>query len=248
MKIQFLKDTAMAKLPKMDNCIVVYKEGYSLPSIANAEYIEFQKYKACYLDKPTDNIVLVGLNRMLNPQNRCELIFEYLQTMTNHITKYSIDTNPFIGEPWRFWFHYSVAFNSFLNINYSYAIETEWQHWFYRRRDDCLISPNSLTGKIIETYSDLQKLNSEFVFYKPDTFLTNYYNEVKNIAFEKYNNPKQIIQYMTKQLNHRLGLSFGYDSYRENKEFNLPDFGVYRFLTEENQRRQDIYNLLVGVK
>lgn len=247
-KVFFVKDTSSVKVNLSGKTICIYREGFDLPNIENCDYYEFSKYKYIYTTLDCDNIVIVGLNKIFIPSIRCDLVFEYLQTMTTHINKISIDTSPFIGEPWRFWIHYSMVFGGFLNISYSYAIETEWQNWFYRTKDSCIIAPNELDGKITKTYSDLKKINSEFNFFDPDMFLLNYYNEVKKSAFEVHGTPKKIIQYMLKSLNHRIEIDFGYDSYRENKIFNLPNFGIYKFLAEENQRRQDIYNLLVGEK
>jgi hypothetical protein len=249
MRIQFLKNTGKAILPKLSNqTIIVYKEGYNLPKIDNATIIEFQQYKNTFLNYNPENLVIVGLNRILSPQNRCDLVFEYLQTMTSNINKFSIDEEPFIGEPWRFWFHYSIAFGSFLNINYSYAVETEWKHWFYREKDSCLISVKELKDKIIETYSDLESLDFKYEFYDPDSSLIESYYQIKEMAFLKYNQPKQIINSMLKNINNLAQTDFDYNSYKVKKHYKLPNFGIYRFLVEENLRRKEIYNLIINNK
>lgn len=249
MKVQFLKDTSTAIIPDdfhNEKTLVVFRDGYKLPKIEGAQFIEFEKYKSQYINLKPDRIVMVGTNRIFVPSIRCELVFEYLQTMTGHIDKISIDNSPFVGEPWRLWFHYSLAFGQWLGFNYSYIVETDWQHWFYRDSENSVISAKSIDGNFIDTVSDLERLNTIFEFYEPDSFLTDYYNEVKKAAFEKYSTPKQLTQFMAKHLNKHLQIDFDFDSYRRNKKLVLPDFGVYRFIAEENQRRMDIYNTAIS--
>lgn len=247
MKVQFLKDTSKAIIPELKGTtLVIYRDGYRMPIIEGAEYIDFEKYKIGYTNYHPDNIIMVGTNRIFVPAIRCELVFEYLQTMTAHINKISIDTAPFIGEPWRLWFHYSLAYGTWLGYNYSYVVETDWQHWFYRESDDSVISAANIAGKLQEVHSDLPTLATEFEFYTPDAMLLQYYNEVKQFAFNKYATPKQIIQLMLKELNKHLSIDFGFGSYLKNKKFLLPDFGIFHFVAEENQRRMDIYNTVIS--
>jgi hypothetical protein len=246
MRIQFLKDISTAKIPleyHNSKTIVIYREGYKLPNIKGAIYMDFEKYKSLYINIQPEVIVLVGLNRIFVPANRCELVFEYLQTMTSHIKKYSIDTSPFIGEPWRFWFHYSVVFGTFLGINYSYAIETDWQHWFYRDSEKCIIQ--NLKEDIKDTYSDLERLYTTFEFYEPDNNLMDYYHNVKEMTFDKFGTPKLIIQMMMKNLNNHLNIKSDLESYRSNEKILMPNLGIYKFIAEENKRRMDIYNQLI---
>src|SRR6056297_1138287 len=101
-RVQFLKDTACAQIDAPEKTLVVYREGFGHvpPAIPGAEYIEFSEYKIRYTTFAPEMIVLVGLNRMINPGNRCDMVNEYLQTMTNHTPKVSIDTEPYLGEPW----------------------------------------------------------------------------------------------------------------------------------------------------
>lgn len=240
MKVQFLKDTSKAIIPKYNNTIVVYREGYNLPTI-NAEYLEFEKYKASYINYNPDVIVLIGTNRIMTPANRTELVFEYLQTMTSHIDKYSIDTSPFIGEPWRAWIHYSIAYGSWLGVNYSYAIETDWKHWFYRNKDNCWLQGAEKLG----TYSDIEQIFHLVNFYDADSNLLDYYNIIKNEAFSLYDTPKQIMLWMMKQLNKYLSIDYTFDSYLKKQNYMLPNLNIYNFIYEENLRRMEIYNELI---
>lgn len=243
-KIQFIKDTSKAIIPKefKENTLVIFREGYKLPNIPKAEYIEFEKYKITYTNYHPNNIIMVGTNRIFVPQRRCDLVFEYLQTMTSHINKMSIDTEPFIGEPWRLWFHWSLAYGTWLGFNYSYVVETDWQHWFYRDNETSIIEADNIKDKIGEVNSDLKRVNTSFEFYDPDLFLSEFYNEVKDVAFAKYSTPKLIIQMMNKELNKHLSINFDFNSYLDNKSYKLPNFGIYRFIAEECRRRMSIYN------
>lgn len=246
--MQFLKDTSTAIIPgdfHNGNTLVVYRDGYKLPKIEGAEYIEFEKYKTQYINLKPSRIVMVGTNRIFVPSIRCELVFEYLQTMTSHIDKISIDNSPFIGEPWRLWFHYSLAFGQWLGYNYSYIVETDWLHWFYRESENSVISADGIKNNLYETFSDLPALTTQFNFYEPDSFLLEYYNEIKKAAFEKYATPKQLIQFVLKHLNKHLQIDFSFDSFVKNQKFNLPDLGVYKFTVEENERRLRIYNTAI---
>ena len=242
-KVQFLQDTSNPNLTELiGRTVVVYRDGYKLPEISGAEYIEFEKYKATYTKHTPDNIIMVGTNRIFIPANRCDMVYEYLQTMTPHINKISLDTSPFIGEPWRAWFHYSLAFGEWLGYNYSYIVETDWQHWFYRDAETSILDGQQLCPEVKGTFSDLPKLMPTFEFYEPDALLAEYYQEVKKLAFDKYGTPKQLIQFMSKTLNDHLSLDFSFDSFRKSQRFLLPDFGVYRFMAEENERRMETYN------
>lgn len=234
----FVKDTSSVDINLNGKTICVYREGYALPNIENCEYYEFSKYKQLYTTLNCENIVMVGLNKIFIPSIRCDLVFEYLQTMTTNINKISIDTSPFIGEPWRSWIHYSIAFGEWLGVNYSYAVETDWQKWFYLESNNCWL----LNPKIERTFSDLDKLNSIYEFEQPDLFMTKSYNVIKERAFEQYSSPKQIINFMLKEFSQLLKQKFSFDDYLLRKKEKLPDFGIFRFYAQENLRRQQVYN------
>lgn len=245
MRVQFLKDTSMAVFPQEINradTLVVYREGYALPTLTEATYVDFEQYKASYTNYNPANIIMVGTNRIFIPQIRCELVFQYLQTMTPHIIKYSVDTEPFIGEPWRLWFHYSLAFGRWLGVTYSYAVETDWLHWFFRDSEESIMQASKLKPNIADMHSDLDVLYQNTELYTPNAELVQFYEEVKDDAFSRYQTPKLIINYMLRELNKHLGISYGMDSYKTTNRCSIPDFGIYRFIAQENDRRRDIYN------
>lgn len=243
--IQYLKNTATATIPEeflAGQTLVIYRDGYALPLVPGATFVEFERYKVSYIDHQPTHIIMVGTNRIFVPSVRTEMVFEYLQTMTSHIRKMSIDTAPFVGEPWRLWFHYSLTFGEWLGVNYSYAVETDWQHWFLRNKAESIIDPNGVLANKRHTVSDLAPLATSFEFKEPDTQLADLYNRVKAFAFEKHDTPKLIVTAMLRELNKSIGMQIGFDSYLSNAHITLPDFGIYRFVAEECQRRQAIYN------
>lgn len=258
MKVQFLKDTSTARIDDPPaNTMVIYRDGfgYSLPKISGAEYMEFLEFKNKYTLFQPELIILVGLNRIITPSDRCDMVNEYLQTMTPNIRKICIDNEPFIGEPWRLWFHYSIANCGNFGITYSYAIETEWEHWFYRDIPDCRLSKDNIRLFIADTVSDLDPLVTEFEFTDIDESDESWYAEAKEAVFTRRNTPKLIINDLLKLANDRYGLNISFDSYRkrpaddllfpEPPKIIMPDIGIYRFMTEENLRRMGIYNEVV---
>lgn len=249
MKIQFLKDTSKAIIKDTPNgTVVVYHSMYKPPEVPGAIYMEWEKYRVMFSEVETTCLILVGLNRMINPSNRCEMVNDYLQVMTQNLRKIVIDSSPFIGEPWRVWFHYSVVFSSFMGINYSYPIEGEWQKWFYRDINDCRLSAENLKLFVKETYSDLNILKSSFSVYEPSYEDLMWYSESKKFIFEKYDSPKLLIQNLLKLCNQRYQVAIDFNSYLGNGKHALPDLGIYRFLIEENERRMNIYNIFCNEK
>jgi len=248
MKIQFIKDTSKAIIndyPK--NTLIVFRDGfgYSLPNLPGAEFIEFLEYKKKYTLFDPELFIIIGLNRIITPSNRCDMVHEYLHTMTKNIPKISIDTEPFIGEPWRLWFHYSITHCGHFNINYSYIIEGEWQYWFYRDKPDCRLSKDNIRLFVSDTTSDLDLFTTSLKFYDISGQEEQWYFKMKEHVFLKHDSPKLLINNLLKLSNKYFGVDLSYDSYQENKLINLPDIGIYRFMAEENQRRIGTYNEVV---
>ena len=241
-----ISKTEIKGLPK--KTLVVVHEMYDKPNI-DRPTVDWQKFKVIYSDYEVDQFVLVGLNRMINPSNRCDMVNDYLQVMTKSTPKISIDTHPFIGEPWRLWYHYSVCFGEWLGVDYSYPIEGDWQKWFYYEQNHCKLSANNLPLFVKNTESDIEKLTTSYSFYEPNEMLEDYYQEAKKEIFKKYGTPKMLTNNLLKIMNKHLSIYFGMDSYKENKQFTVPNFGVYRYAVEENKRRQSIYNYFAnGIK
>ena len=247
-KVQFLKDTSKMIIrgyPK--NTLLIYRDGfgYELPKLSGVEYLEFLEYKKKYPILKPEFIIVIGLNRIITPSNRCDMVNEYLQTMSMHTPKICIDTAPFIGEPWRLWFHYSVANCNRFNITYSYAIETEWESWFYRDVPDSRLAGENIKQYLSHTYSDLEPLRAQFTFRKVEKEDLDWYAEVKSTVFEKYGSPKLLINNLLKQANIHYSMKLTFDSYRSGGCTELPDLRVFRFVVEENMRRLKIYNEVI---
>lgn len=243
-----MKDTSQARINNLPaGTLVIFRDGfgYKLPDIPGAEFIEFLEYKNKYTLLSPTYIIIIGLNRIITPSNRCDMVNEYLQTMTPNIPKICIDTAPFIGEPWRLWFHYSIANCGSFGITYSYAIETEWEGWFYRDAPDCRLSADNIRLFISDTVSDLDLLQSSFRFSDLTAAEEEWYHDAKKHVFEKYDTPKLLINNLLRLSNKHFSIDLSYDSYRENRDWHLPDAGIYRFIAEENERRMNIFNEVV---
>ena len=143
--VQILKDLGDVRLPKIpEDTFVIYKEGYDIPDVNCTEKFTFREYKEEYHNLHINMLIIFGTNRIITPSNRTDFIFEHLFTLTNGTPKISVDYLPFIGEPWRCWFHYGITNSGNFGIPYSYTIETEWQHWFYRKRQDSRFQKDNL--------------------------------------------------------------------------------------------------------
>ena len=248
MKIQFLKDTSKATFEQLPpDSILVYREGYDLPELEGVQYFDIEEYKISYPNIHSNCIIVVGYNRIIKPSNRCDFIYEHLTTLTANQIKYSIDTEPFLGEPWRYWWHHQLTGTGRkFAIPYSYTIETEWQKWFYRDEQDCRLSGDNIRMLIDNVYSDLDKINSSFRFYVPEDTDLEWYEQAKEHIFSKYSTPKMFINNLLKMANDHFKIKFGFESYKENNDFLIPELGVYKFIAEENVRRMKTYNSIIS--
>ena len=203
-RILFLKDISRAKIEcTTSKTLLVYHDHYkdALPKINGVEYMEFEKFKSVYSELEVGALIVVGLNRIITPSNRCDMVNDYMQTMTRNIEKISIDTSPFIGEPWRLWYHYDVTNCNTFNVPHGFAIETEWKHWFYRDRPDCRLSGDKIKAFINHTYSDLDLLKSNFNFYTLGSEEHKYCEEIKTFVLNRYNSPKLWVAHLLKSVN-----------------------------------------------
>jgi len=227
--------------------IVVHHAMYDEPKVKAGKVLEWEKYKVLYGDLEPAKIVLVGVNRMITPSNRCDFIHAYLTVMTPQTPKIVIDTAPFIGEPWRLYYHYQIAncFQAF-GANYSYPIEGEWRRWFERKMEECQFSPAVLKSRIVETWSDLPRLDTTFSLHEVDAKDREWYEEAKRFELDRYKAPKSLLSGLLKAADTHFGLDVSFDSYLTGRAFDLPDVGIYRFVVEENRRRMGIYNLFTA--
>lgn len=240
--VYFTKEISKLKIDSLpENTLVVVHEMYDKPNI-DRKTVNWQEFKITYSNYEVEQFVIVGLNRMINPSNRCDMVNDYLQVMTKNIPKISIDTSPFIGEPWRVWFHYSIAFGEWMNIDYSYPIEGEWKKWFYYDVNQCPISGDLLPIHVKDTVTTLPKLQTKFEFYTLNDSQMEYYEEAKKLIFDKYGTPKMLTNNLLKMINKHLQLNIKFDDYLSGKKILIPDIGVYRYVAEEIKRRKEIYN------
>lgn len=226
-----------------EDTIVVYHAMYDKPDVRAKEILEWEKYRIVYGNYEPRKLVLIGLNRMKTPSNRCDFIHAHLSVMNPDIHKIVIDTAPFIGEPWRLYFHYQTVnrFGGF-GANYSYPIEGEWRRWFERDVDECIFSSDKLKGLIVDTWTDLPRLETSYELFEPDAEMSKWYEEVRGIEFESFRSAKLLLASLLRKTNKHLGLDLGYDSYLTGQSYRVPNLGIYRFMVEENLRRQAIYN------
>lgn len=242
-RIYFLKDIEKAHIPDIPpRTILTWHPMYQPPQLPGVEYVEWSKFSVLYSSFEPDLIIIVGLNRLITPSNRCDYVHEYLTTMTPNIPKISIDTTPFIGEPWRLFFHYLYTGINHFGINYSYPVEREWQDWFYRETNDSRLSAENVAMFIKQTWSNLDKLFTRFEFYQPNEIQEEWYVEAKKHVFSKHNTPKMLIAALLKLANDFFQTDISYDSWKTNLKVSVPNLGVYRFMVEENIRRMKIYN------
>lgn len=246
MNIRFSADTSKVEVPdefQGHDVLMVYRDGYDLPDIEVGERIEFAKFKGKYTSLTPRAMVLVGLNKIILPSNRCEMVFEFLQENSVSCKKFSIDRAPFVGEPWRFWFHYAMTGVNPWNFPHSYFVETLWSHWFFRDNDECNFDGAALRKLNLAAPSDLPKLETSFEFREPEVDEFERYEQAKEHAFTKHSTFKSIVNQMLKDVSLD---KLSFDMYLQNQKFVVPDLRFFHFLKSENDRRMDIYNALIG--
>ncbi len=252
LKVFFTKDINKVISEKIGDsykhAVVVYHEMYDKPVIEAKQIIEWQKFRVSYQEVIAEEIVLVGLNRMIAPSNRCDFVHEYLTTLTPNVPKIVIDTSPFIGEPWRLFFHYLFSNSNKFGYSYSYPIEGEWRKWFLRESNDCCLSSDNLKMFIKDTYCDLDKLLTTYSFFEVTDEHMEWYDEIRGHIFQKYSTPKMWISALMEECNKKFRLKVSLDSYLSGGSVIVPDLKVYRFVVEENKRRQDIFNTFCGLQ
>lgn len=232
-------DQYLGCLPK-DDTLVVHIDVWDVKTTFKS--IPWSKFKGSFIDFEENHLVIVGMNRIRTEASRYDMVYSHIYKLKNYQAKIVIDEQPFTGEPWRLWYVYGFLFHTWIAGENSMAIQRSWNRWFERDTDDCHISEKNILNHISDTFSDLDVLETTFELRSPDLFESGKYEEVKQFSFEKHDTPRMIVAEMIKNLN----LDISYDSYLENRAFTLPDFGVTRFMVEENKRRMGIYNQIVN--
>lgn len=232
-------------LPDMDKDATLVIHSDVLSPVTKYHKVGFIEYSKSYDQYHIDNIVVVGMNRIRTPERRYDLVFPYIYNMNEFANKFTIDERPFNGEPWRVWYHYGFLYKEWLGTTYSNALESNYQHLFLKEANDSVVNATEIAKSVDGTWSDLNLLNTVFEFYDPEPMLVEAYNGIKEWSFSKYNTPRQLIHSMMRVLNKCVGVKVDYESYLNGGVIKLPNFGVYRFVAEENKRRMDIYNAIV---
>lgn len=245
-KIQYLKTVEDLEIPEdweKEDTLLVHSDKLLSPKLTPTE-MGFSKYKGLYPDLGHSNIILLDFSNCINPSNRTQLIFEFLQENSSSKNKIVADFQPFKGEPWRFWWAFSITDQNPWGWPHSYTVETEWRHWFEYDKETSLFEQEPFEESLqdLSISSKLNKLNTTVEYREPEKFEQLLYEEIKDQVFSEYHTPKLLIGNMIKNLNFVDGL----DVYLENKHLVYPDLPVCRFVGTETLRRQTIYNALVS--
>lgn len=232
-------DQYINHLPK-DETIVVHIDIYDI--VTSYPSVKWSVFKSSFINYEQRNIVIVGMNRIRTDASRYDMVYSHIYKLRSFDSKIIIDEKPFTGEPWRLWYIYGFLFHKWIMGENSMPLQGHWARWFEREIEDCEISQENIVHHLKNTYSDLDLLTTEFYIRTPDLFEQNKYEEVKSLAFEKYNTPRQIISYMLKNLN----LPITYESYLTNEVITLPDFGICHFMIQENKRRMGTFNTIIN--
>lgn len=135
-RILLTRNPSNVSLELPEPCLCVYHKDFQ--PILNSPSLSFQDFKADprhYLNG-LRHLVLVGLNRIVTPSNRTDLVFEILFNNTPELPKTSIDTTLFIGKPWRSWFHFGIVGAEYQEYTYSYIAESNYESFWNGIHDD----------------------------------------------------------------------------------------------------------------
>lgn len=221
-----------------DDCLVVIHDFYQTKTSFN--YIKWSEFRVTYSEYESKSIVLVGLNRMRTSQSRYDLIYSYLYVINKYKDKVVIDNKPFNGEPWRSWYAQSFVNSSFLGNTNSFPIQGEYNRWFLRDTNFCRLQEINLY--IDNLHTELSPLKTKFIFHEPSKEQNEIYQNIKKIIFDKYNTPRLLIRNILKQSNKQFHINIDFDTYLSNGEIELLDLPIYKFVSEENNKRLIIYN------
>lgn len=138
-------DTAAARVPIEGSALCVHHEkcepprqfGKTMPWRDFSE--RFQSVVDTY-----DNLVLVGLNKIITPANRVKVGGMVLRP--RKWRRHSVDQTLFVSEPWRAWFHFGCVGSPYHGYSYSYLAETDWRAFGEGKRERDPFSLEALIG------------------------------------------------------------------------------------------------------
>jgi len=129
--IYLSKDIGFLSPPLDGRTVCVVHKAYPAPNIPDARVVAWEGFEedpqGCI--KGFDNLVMVGLNKLITPSTRTKHVWEIVYNRMRDIRKVSIDRMLFVSEPWRAWFHFGFVGAKYLDYGYSYIAETRWKQW-----------------------------------------------------------------------------------------------------------------------
>lgn len=138
-RIILAANTGDVRLPEADvYALCVRHDGYDPPVTGpGCRHVT----AAEFLRAPTEQmrdvglVVVVGLGRILTPQNRTR-VGPYLLRPLPGIRRISVDRTLFVVEPWRAWWHFGCVGARYREYTYSYLAESHWRGAQDGMRDD----------------------------------------------------------------------------------------------------------------
>jgi hypothetical protein len=183
--------------------LCVYHKNYLLPRKQNWKYILFQEFQYNARDyiNNIDHLVIVGLTNLLNPGNRCDMVWEILMNNTTELSKISIDRVLFISKPWRLWFHFGVINAKYLQYTYSYVAESHYNAWIRGTHPENPFSIDTIKkygNNVIfcEYKKYFTNINIETI--KLDSNIHKEYQLLKEECFKKFSTIHKIITELSK--------------------------------------------------
>ncbi len=194
--IYLAADPSRLTLDLPGTTLCVHHRAYTWPQISGATYRRWDEVSERIetYSQGFDNLVMVGLNRIVTPANRTQ-VMPVLARLPNR--KISVDTTLFVGQPWRLMFHAVFFRRPFGDYSYSFLAESHHKAYLDGFRED---SPFSLE-RIVEwgdgfVVSDhpayWHAINVAVVEMSAETHAA--YQAEKVLAFEEEAGPNPVIR------------------------------------------------------
>lgn len=192
-------DIASCRVIPKRNTLVVVHPNYPRINCEGATFVDYKSFEADTrrLIKDLDLLVFVGLNKMISPSNRTKIVWEVVYNNTPELEKISVDTVPFLVDPWRIWFHFGAIGKRYLDYTYSYIAESHYNSFI-----DGYIDTNPFALDVILAQgSQIIKSTYPCWFHEieihtipmPD-YIHAEYQKIKQTAFEKESTLKGILR------------------------------------------------------
>jgi len=124
-------DPAKAGLPTGSDTVWLHAAGEAVQAERTVSLPEFLKGPREAV-RGSKLLVVVGLvTNLCRPANRVKL-GQYLTEPWWGPPRISVDTHLFVGDPWRFWWHFGCAGAAYADLHTSYRLESQWKHYVER--------------------------------------------------------------------------------------------------------------------